>query len=668
MNQIKWNQQYEYNYDLNDLINISEYFSTMYNGKFIETIGKKTIDIQLPNNIIVSEVMFQNMNQILKNWYQLDLELIDTIPFEELIEIYNIFLYLQIKNIEYLTILIVDKIKITTINNNNIVSIWYILFTIEDYNYIDEIMIQYINTIEHLILITKSLLDNKFIDNLDTETRFIIFNKLYSFVSKYYPLALKTKDINDIFILSNNDLIELSPIELNVVEINNTIDTNNNYYYNTYHDNYNFKVKNQIEIKELWNQETDKFFQSIPIKNVIVSGNIIYNILGLIENQNRSLDFYIYSNNYKDIIGELLEYINLELKNTLYLYHNKVDNTINIFSDLISYHINIHYNQNWENPIEILNSFPFYHQQIYLENNELYYTSKSILSLLTSNTYLTKTITLDEYYYTYLLGFNINLSSLNYIETNYNILDSNNEIDITSIKNIPEIKLYPYLYFNPLKIYSIEKNKYELEIHYLLNSNQIYYQNIETFLEKIVVEIEDSKPYNENIILKPNTNLDYQMITIEIFNLLLDNYNSIKLSLNNVLINFIEESSTSNSNKYNINIILNKYQQSHNDVLHYFDYINLKTKHILTQDLNYQVLETEMSEKYQLQLNINNSAMIKNTQKQPIRIDKLIELTQLYKVTINLVFSVDYISYILQNIYLRSNVIELDILDFNHIF
>ena len=55
-------------------------------------------------------------------------------------------------------------------------------------------------------------------------------------------------------------------------------------------------------------------------------------------------------------------------------------------------------------------------------------------------------------------------------------------------------------FFVTLKIYSIEKNKYELEIHYLLNNNQIYYQDIETFLEKIIVEIEDSKPYNENII------------------------------------------------------------------------------------------------------------------------------------------------------------------------
>ena len=645
---ISWNNSYQGCYPKQFLTNNSDYFNSMLNDIYTDN-NESIINIQLPDYIKLDETIIYSINGILSN-SNLDLLNIE-LNYHALLSITYILSYIQFHNISNiltdLNKLVYQDISVEIDSPNNIIYKWLIYYHLEDYIYCKGILSNYDNqTIKIIIanILNNSYSNNNYYDIIDILYNIILdispilvtdidISKLFCFdvvIANHYLDTLSTKNIY------SSDLLYNSNLEPNILEPN-ILDNN----------------INEIEILKQLHYYTNSLFISIPWDlDIIISGNLLLLLFfPKINVETYNLDFYI--NNKPEKIKRLMEYIYKCIGNENYTII--MDNMISIFSTTINFKININFTD-YITPLQLLYNFHFDYQEIFLVSNHFYFTTNFIKTIKTGITNIKSSINLFDLYYTLSIPLSIYNCSLNYLKTNYKI--DREKLDKNYLEKIPTIKEQKYGYFLPLSNYNLEKNKYELIRVY--NVDNVYYNSE-------LVDIIDSVIINTNkneMILEYTDSYTKSNIKIDKYNILNQNYKIEKYFLQNMKLLTIDEITESlQSNKYKIEIELNINNHKHIELYTKIDTLRLELVNILTTHLD-KTIKTIVPNNHQLLLYVNYSTKIYDYHRNMINIEKLIEMKNQQKsIRINGLFEIQYMTFILNTIYIKKYLKEIYILD-----
>lgn len=645
MIKILWNNLYQYSYSKELLTNNSDYFNSMLNDIYLDN-NESIINIQLPNYINIDQSIINIFTIILNNLTNLKLinnEL--NLNYHMLLSITYILSYIQIHNITnlitYLNKLEYLPISLEIDSPNNIIYKWLIYYHLEDYVYCKEILSNYDY---HTI---KIIIGNILNYNYDNPNYYDIMDILYNTILDIAPILVTDIEISNLFCID----IEIANLYLD------TLSTTNKEYQNLLDINIesNLIVNNINEVEKLnkFHTLTNNIFINIPWDlDILISGNLLLLLfLEKVNVETYSLDFYI--NNKPDKIKLLIEYIYNSIGNENYTII--LDNMISIFSSTINFHINIHYT-NYRTPLELLYNFHFDYQEIFLVSNNLYCTTNFIKTIKSNITNIKSSITLFDLYYTLSIPLSIYNFSLNYIKTNYKLdRERLNKNYLENINNIIENK---YGYFLPLPNYTIDKNKYEIMRVY--GANKVYYNNEFTNLLDIIIE----KNNTNGVILEYTDSYTQCNMKIDKYNILNHNYKIEKFALENMKLLTINENITNlKSTKYQLEIELNINNHKHIELYTKIDNLRLELVNILKTNLDKKI-KTIIPSKELLVLNLNNSTKIYNYHRKMISITELIEIkNNNKKLLINGLFEIEYMTLILDTIYIKKYLKELYLLD-----
>lgn len=641
MIKIVWNNLYQYSYPIELLINNSDYFNSMFNNIYLDN-HLDVINIQLPNHITIDKTIMEHFNLILTNWN--NLQLIDTkqLNYHTLLSITYILSYIQMDNITnlitYLNKLVQHAISVEIDTPNNIIYEWFIYYHLEDFNNCSKILSNYsCQTIKTIIgnILNYSYNNPNYLDLIDV---------LYNIILDIAPILVSDIDLSNLFCLDSNIANQF----LDTISTNN-IDKRNLLSHSTFTSTLPIDEPSLIaKIHYL----TNNLFLNIPWElDILISGNLLVLLfLEKITVETYSLDFYI--DNKPSKIKLLMDYIYQCIGNENYTII--LDNMISIFSTTINFHINIHYT-NYHTPLQLLYNFHFDYQEVFFSSNHFYFTTNFIKTIKTGITHIKSSIQLFDLFYTLSIPFSIYNCSLNYLKTNYKI--DREKLDKNYLEKIPTIREQKYGYFLPQTNYNVDKNKYELMRVYQVDK-VYYHQELVDIVNTITID-------KTEIILEYCASYTQGNAKIDKYNIFKYNYKIHTYSLQNMKLVSINEKAACSlkSTKYRIEIQLNENNHKHLDLYNKIDNLRLELVNILKTNLAKKI-KTIISNKDNLVLYLNHSTKIYDYHRKMITIDDLIKITNKHQIiTMNGLFEIEYMTLILDTIYIKKYLKELYILD-----
>ena len=636
---ISWNNCYQRCYPKQFLIENSDYFNSMLNNIYLDS-NQSIINIQLPHYIHLDNSIINGLTPIFSG-LQLDIEL----NYHTLLSIIYILSYIQFHQIkeilEQLNKLVTHDISIDNDSPNNIIYKWLIYYHLEEYNSGKELLSNY--HYSDIKIIIANILNYSY----SNPNYYHLMDILYNTILDIASILITDIDISNLFCF---DVVTANQY----IETLSTTTSNNDYLIsNNKLENITDNSINEQEILTTLNYYTNNLFVNIPWElDILISGNLLLLLfLEKINVENYSLDFYI--NNKPDKIKRLMEYIYDCIGDENYTIN--LDNMISIFSTTINYHINIHYT-NYNTPLQLLYNFPFDYQEVFLVSNQLYFTTNFIKTIKTGITNIKSSIQLFDLYYTLSIPLSIYNCSLNYIKTNYKLEPE--RLNKNYLEKIPQIREQKYGYFLPQFNYNIEKNKYELLRVYQVE--KVYY-NME-FLD--IFDSVFMKNINNEIILEYTDSYNKMNMKIDKYNILNKNYKIETFAIKNMKLLTINDCTSSlQCTKYKIELGLNKNNYQHLDLYDKINHLRVELSNILKTNLGKKI-KTFVTGNETLLLYINYSTKIYDYYRNMINIEELIEMTNHKKnIQINGLFEIQYMTIVLNTIYIKKYLKEIYILD-----
>ena len=626
MIEIFWNQKLSYKYpDIKQLTNVSDYFSIMFNGKFLE-VSENKIYIKLPEHIHINEYILDTINNIIFSWEILNEDIFQNISYELLISVLDILSYIQIKKMNkliYFTKFWINS-KIPNMTYSEFSYLWLILYQYDDKSSYENITTQYfthLDNIENISLCIKEHFNNNYFSNCNINT-IDILDKWYNYIlSNYSILFTLTKEynLNNIFLIEFSNLDELNTYT-NYVEHMDIDYIQNNILFQS---NTQFNLVSNEVFKNKWDFFIQHYFDSFNWnENIIFAGNFLLSLLNndnkITYQQRNVIDIYIWGDNYTDRINTIKYLINY-----FYQIFNK---EIYIFSKeqvlyVLTYHIQlefrVHYTE-YKSEIDIISSMITDCHEIYIKQNKLYVTTNFLKSIYTNTTTIKRKINVYELYNIFIQDLSLRILSLNNINTNYKIFDKE-QLNMDIFLKLPCIIKNIYGYYYPTKLYNKRKNIYEISIHYGLYDFNIAYSDL-TILDKYINSFE--KDFNISI-NNPIKIQNYKSNTYykSLIHLNIEELNSttteLELQFTNLCIFKIEENQYLDKTIY---LKINKYDKDNIQILSDINVVLDKIKYIIDtypdtfHKFNESIIKMrKINQTYLLKLDISSSAIIYNS-------------------------------------------------------